>query len=60
MVKIPITTKFPLRHPRYDLSAMLRSLSEQPFYFTMHVYDWVYRLPTASNPDILLNLRLHQ
>ena len=28
--------KFSLRHPRYDLSATLRSLSEQPFDFTMH------------------------
>jgi hypothetical protein len=25
-----------LRHPRYDVSATLRSLSEQPFDFTMH------------------------
>ena len=25
-----------LRHPRYDLSAKLRSLSEQPFNFTIH------------------------
>ena len=28
--------KFSLRHPRYDFSATLRSLSEQPFNFTMH------------------------
>jgi hypothetical protein len=28
--------KFSLRHPRYDVSATLRSLSEQPFGFTMH------------------------
>jgi len=34
---IPVATKkFSLRHPRYDISATLRSLSEQPFDFTMH------------------------
>jgi hypothetical protein len=30
--------KFSLRHPRYDVSATLRSLSEQPFDFRVH-YD---------------------
>jgi hypothetical protein len=33
--KIPVAIYF-LRHPRYDGSATLRSLSEQPFDFTMH------------------------
>jgi len=33
---ISVTQKIFLRHPRYDVSATLRSLSEQPFDFTMH------------------------
>jgi len=30
--------EFSLRHPRYDVSATLRSLSEQLFDFTMHYH----------------------
>ena len=32
----PLPQRFSLRHPRCDLSATLRSLSEQLFGFTMH------------------------
>jgi len=53
--KIPVATNF-LRHPRYDISAKLRNLSEQLFGFTMHyhghresVYVMVNRNKTLAN-----------
>jgi hypothetical protein len=64
--KIPIATKkFSLRHPRYDLSATLRSLSEQPFNFTMHYSrhrEYTYVLDNRSNtlPNTYLELAEYQ
>jgi hypothetical protein len=54
---LPVATKdFSLRHPCHDLSATLRSLSEQPFDFTMQYtrhrespYVLVNRFKTLPN-----------
>jgi len=56
MIKSVLPQKFSLRHPRYDLSAQLRCLSEQLFGFTMHYnrhresdYVMVNRIKTLPN-----------
>jgi hypothetical protein len=51
--KIPVATKFSLRHPRYDISANVHSLSEQLFGFTMHYNghrESAYVMVNRSNP----------
>ena len=49
ILRIPVATEFLLRHPRYDISANVRSLSEQLFGFTSD-----HHLETSIEAPVLL------
>ena len=49
--------KLSLRHPLYDLSATFRSLSEQPFDFTMHYTE--HRESTYVMVNRCKNVAIH-